>query len=98
MTRSDISPDLLPGGTLKLNAVEARVRGSLADVHRLADEAKSRDAGVLHQRKGPTMSEPSSGGRRAGDLRHQRSQRHRSSNGVVRVSVITLVARTMHAS
>jgi hypothetical protein len=69
-----------------------------ADARRLAGEAKTRDAGVLHQRKGPTMSEPSSGGRRAGDLRHQRSQRHRSSNGVVRVSVITLVARTMHAS
>ena len=36
MTRSDLSPDLLPGGTPKLNAAEARVRQSLAEVHRLA--------------------------------------------------------------
>jgi cytolysin-activating lysine-acyltransferase len=62
MSRSDISLELLPGGSAKLNEAEARVRQLLADVHRLADSAKSRDAGALHQRKGPIMSEPSSGG------------------------------------
>ena len=62
MSRSDIAPDLLPGGSAKLAEVEARVRQTLADVGRLADAAKARDAGASPQRKGPTMSEPSSGG------------------------------------
>ena len=62
MARSDIAPELLPGGSAKLAEVEARVRQTLADAGRLADAAKARDAGASHQRKGPTMSEPSSGG------------------------------------
>ena len=62
MTRSDASPELLPGGSAKLNEIETRVRQTLADADRLAKPEKSSHAGVLHQRKGPTMSEPSSGG------------------------------------
>src|SRR5712691_6083537 len=61
MTRCNIPPDLLPGGSAKLNAIEARVREALAGADRLAADAKSRDAGGPHQRKEPTMSEPSGG-------------------------------------
>ncbi len=86
MARSDIAPELLPGGSAKLAEVEARVRQTLADAGRLADAAKARDAGASHQRKGPTMSEPSSGGGK-GDHRHVdlhasgRQHRHRRRRG-----------------
>ncbi len=60
-TRSDVATELLPGGSAKLREIDARVRQTLADAG-LAGPAKSRNLGAPHQRKGPTMSEPSSGG------------------------------------
>lgn len=62
MTPPDIAPELLPGGSAKLNEIDARVRRSLADADRLAAAAKSSHAGAPHQHKGPIMSEPSGGG------------------------------------
>jgi cytolysin-activating lysine-acyltransferase len=62
MTRSGVPEDLLPGGSAKLNEIDARIRRAVAEAGRLAEAAKSGDAGPVHQRKGPIMSEASNGG------------------------------------